>query len=240
VLRLSLTLFVFAFTFSLAALARIGETVPQIAIWIAVGSSIASIALFLYMLDRVGKSLRPVIFLTKIGSLGQEVIDDVYPRHLGEGDAQPPAQAPTPGVPARVVAAVHTGVVLAFDIEGLAELARRAEGVIEFVPQVGNFIASGDPLFRLHGGAAAIEDRAFQQSVAIGAERTMEQDPAFAFRIIVDIGREGAVTGDQRPDDGRAGTGSDPPTAARRGPASARHRPRAGCRRPAAARLPHA
>jgi uncharacterized membrane protein len=53
------------------------------------------------------------------------------------------------------------------------------------VPQVGDFVAKGDPLFRLYDGD--IDDRDLQQSVAIGPERTMEQDPAFAFRIIVDV-----------------------------------------------------
>ena len=45
----------------------------------------------------------------------------------------------------------------------------------------------GEPLFVLHGGAMAIDDRVVQSSVAFGPERTLEQDPMFAFRIIVDI-----------------------------------------------------
>ena len=53
------------------------------------------------------------------------------------------------------------------------------------MPQVGDFVAQGDPLFRLYGGD--VDDRELQQAIAIGPERTMEQDPAFAFRIIVDI-----------------------------------------------------
>jgi uncharacterized membrane protein len=188
VLRLSLTLFVFAFTFSLAALARIGDSVPQIAVWIAVYSSVASIAAFLVMLDRVGKSLRPVIVLTLIGNNGKDVIDDVYPhlmddRRHGHAGSEPALD----GVPVRTVAASDTGVVLAVDFSGLLELARRADCAIEFVPQVGDFVASGDPLFRMYGGGEGISDRALHDSVAIGAERTMEQDPAFAFRIIVDV-----------------------------------------------------
>ncbi|HEX3122900.1 MAG TPA: DUF2254 family protein, partial [Rhodanobacteraceae bacterium] len=59
--------------------------------------------------------------------------------------------------------------------------------LIEFVPAVGEFVTNGDPLFRLYGGAAAISDSQLQHAVAIGAERTYEQDPAFAFRIVVDI-----------------------------------------------------
>ena len=186
VLRLSLTLFVFAFTFSLAALARIGDAVPQVAVWIAVGSSVASIAAFLYMLDRVGKSLRPVIILTRVGKLGQEVIEDVYPRFVGD-EAQSAQTPALPGTPARVVAAHRNGVILAFDIDGLVQLARRADGIIQFVPQVGDFIAGGDPLFRVYGGAGALDDGTLRHSVAIGAERTLEQDPAFGFRIIVDV-----------------------------------------------------
>jgi uncharacterized membrane protein len=39
----------------------------------------------------------------------------------------------------------------------------------------------------LYGGAIAISDRALNTTVALGPERTMEQDPLFAFRILVDI-----------------------------------------------------
>ena len=77
--------------------------------------------------------------------------------------------------------------MLAVDLAGLVALARSADGVIEFVPHVGDFVAVGEPLFRLHGGAAAIDDRRLRASVALGSERTMEQDPTFAFRILVDI-----------------------------------------------------
>jgi uncharacterized membrane protein len=48
-------------------------------------------------------------------------------------------------------------------------------------------VTSGDPLFRLHGGGAAVTDEQLDHAVAVGGERTMEQDPQFAFRIIVDI-----------------------------------------------------
>jgi uncharacterized membrane protein len=72
-------------------------------------------------------------------------------------------------------------------LSGLVALARAADGVVEFVPSVGDFIAVGEPLFRLHGGALGIDDRLLRGSVALGSERTMEQDPTFALRILVDI-----------------------------------------------------
>src|SRR3954463_6445343 len=66
--------------------------------------------------------------------------------------------------------------------------AQRAEGVIEFVPRVGNFVAVGEPLFRLHSDAARIDERRLRAQVAFGPERTIEQDSTFAFRVIVDVG----------------------------------------------------
>jgi len=93
-----------------------------------------------------------------------------------------------PAAPDRIVAhAGKSGVVLAVDLPGLAEAARRAMGTIEFVPQVGDFVAVDEPLFRLYGGAAAIDDHVLLTSVAFGIERTIEQDPTFALRILVDI-----------------------------------------------------
>jgi uncharacterized membrane protein len=80
-----------------------------------------------------------------------------------------------------------SGVVLAIDAAGLVALARRADGIIEFVPGVGDFLGVDEPLFRLYGGAAAIDERRLRGKVALGSERTMEQDPTFALRILVDI-----------------------------------------------------
>jgi uncharacterized membrane protein len=59
--------------------------------------------------------------------------------------------------------------------------------LVEFVPQVGDFVATDEPLFNLYGGAASLDDETLRSTVAFGPERTMEQDPTFAFRIVIDI-----------------------------------------------------
>lgn len=86
-------------------------------------------------------------------------------------------------------------MLLAFDIQGLVSLAERADCVIELVPQVGDFVAAEDPLFRVFQGRATLTPHALCQSVALGQERTVEQAPTFAFRIMVDIGSEGLSPG---------------------------------------------
>jgi uncharacterized membrane protein len=52
---------------------------------------------------------------------------------------------------------------------------------------VGDFVAFGSPLFRVYGGNTKPSASALRHWVALGPERTVEQDPVFAFRIIVDI-----------------------------------------------------
>jgi len=124
--------------------------------------------------------------------MGRRVIDDVFPRRPTEvRDAARDAADISRGEPTRTITNPRDGTVLAFDRRGLVALAGHADCVIELVPQVGDFVAAGDPLFRVYGGRAGLTERALHHSVAVGQERTLEQDPTFAFRIIVDIASKG-------------------------------------------------
>jgi uncharacterized membrane protein len=51
----------------------------------------------------------------------------------------------------------------------------------------GDFVAVDDPLFNLYSGSRLIDEATLRALVAFGSERTMDQDPTFAFRIVVDI-----------------------------------------------------
>jgi len=124
------------------------------------------------------------------------VIEQVYPRKFPQRQATLPGAANGwGGKLTRTIASPWDGVIRAFGIEGLVSLAQRADCVIELVPQVGDSIAAGDPLFRVLGDGAGLSADTLWQSVAVGAERTLEQDPAFAFRILVDIASKGLSPG---------------------------------------------
>lgn len=192
VTKWSLAVFVFTFTFTLGVLVRISDSVPLLTAYVAAYGFLASLGVFLYLIDHVGKSLRPSGALWAVASLGRKVIESVYPRRLAEssGTARPGIATPD-GEPACTILSQRDGVVLAFDISGLVALAQRADCVIELVPQVGDFVAIGDPLLRVFQGGANLPVDALRNSVAVGQERTLEQDPTFAFRIIVDIASKG-------------------------------------------------
>jgi uncharacterized membrane protein len=184
-----LTLLVFTFTFSLAALIRIKAAVPLLTAHLAAYVSLVSLCAFFYLIDHLGKALRPSGALRGVAWLGGKVIDSVYPERfdkLQEGIAPNALHVPG-GEPGVMIPSLRDGVVLAFDDEGLLSLARRADCLIELLPQVGDHVAAGDPLFRIFPGSATLPAEALRQSVAVGQERTPEQDPTLAFRIMVDI-----------------------------------------------------
>ena len=186
VIRFTVGLFIFTMLFAVGTGARMGPTSyhPAVAICWALG--IASIAAFLFLIDYTARLLRPISIVWRIGNQGIEVIESVYPDSI-DTPRQLPSRS-TLGTAGRVVEHQGTSaIVLAVNQKGLVSLAQRVAGIIEFVPRVGNFVAVGEPLFRLYGDTTTIDDRTLRSQVAFGPERTIEQDSTFALRVIVDI-----------------------------------------------------
>ena len=187
VVRYTVGLFVFTLVFAVMALNRLQGHVYQLVTFVAALLGIACMMNFLFFVDYAARLLRPVSICTRLGESGLEVIDAVYPQPLGD-EPDDPAHVRLPAIAVReCVHEAASEVILALDIASLLAEATRRDGVVEFVPCVGDFLASGETLFRLHGGAADIDDRRLRAAVAFGPERTLEQDPMFAFRILVDI-----------------------------------------------------
>ena len=184
-LKLVLSAFTFAYTYTIAAAGRIEERVPQLPVAFAIGCCLGCIAIFFWFVQWLGGSLRPIAMLQGVAEEGHAVVESVYPQPYegtGEPAGRPGAQEGDGSV---VEHTGRSGVVLAFSQDGLAALAERANAVIEVLPQVGDFVARGDPVFRVRHGV--VDPGSLHASIAIGPERTMEQDPRFAFRILVDI-----------------------------------------------------
>jgi uncharacterized membrane protein len=187
VIRSTVGLFIFSLLFATGTKARIDGTIPHFAATVSVVLGIASVTAFLFLIDYTARLLRPITIVWRIGEQGIKVVEAVYPDAVGN-PRSPVRPAHSLGLPARTVD--HRGtsaIVLAANIKSLVSAARTADGIIELIPRVGDFVATDEPLFRLYGGATAIDDRALRAQVAFGPERTIEQDSTFAFRVIVDI-----------------------------------------------------
>lgn len=186
VIRCIVGLFCFGLLLAVGARNRL-ETIPHFIISLAALVALTSTVAFLFLIDYAARLLRPVAIVWRIGEQGLRVIDTFYPRSIHE-----PQRILRPqrnlGPAARTVEHQGTSaIVLAVNLDRLIAEARKADGIIEFTPMVGDFVAVSDPLFRLRGGAASIDEKVLRGQVAFGRERTIEQDTTFAFRVIVDI-----------------------------------------------------
>ena len=187
VVRYTTGLFIFTLFFAVSAINKMQGTVFQLVVFVAACLGILCFAAFLYLIDYAARLLRPISILSRVGQAGLKVIESVYPEPtLGANRSDAPRHEL--GKPTRVIPHGGTSeIVLAANLRKLIAQAQRSNGVIEFVPQIGDFIATDEPLFKLYGGAASLDEDDLRSAVAFGPERTMEQDPTFAYRIVVDI-----------------------------------------------------
>jgi uncharacterized membrane protein len=188
VLKASLALFVFTFVYGIAVLARLEDRVQELPVFLTVVLCIASIGTFLFVVEFFGKELRPAMVVARVAQEGLRVIQSVYPLRWSPGAERPPAPTETGE---RVWQSIRNergpGVVAALDLQRLFSLAVGNQCTIEVVPQVGDYVPAKGLLCRVYGGSEPMLSRELPKAVALGRERTLEQDPAFAFRIIVDI-----------------------------------------------------
>jgi len=187
VIRYVVGLFVFTFIFEIKALDRIETTVPQLIVFVGGLLGFTCIISFLFLVDYVARTLRPVSLVRKVGENGLTVLESVYPETFNGAHDGEDFTGNLGTVTRTLIQRGTSGIVLAVNVDHLVAEAEKTNGIIEFAPQVGDFVGVGEPLFLLRDGAAAIDDHTLRSSIIFGPERTLEQDPLFAFRILVDI-----------------------------------------------------
>ena len=188
--QLALGVFTATFMYSLIVLREIrgedtdgGMFVPSLAVTGAFVFVVGSLFLFVYYIHQITQSIRVGNITRSIGNETRESIDYVYDGEFGDV----PENLPIPsGTPTHVLTASSRGILQALDRSKMIELATRWGSVVEVVPAIGDFIPEGSPLIKVHSGPpTGVEE--LLESLHLGRERTMRQDPAFGFRQLVDI-----------------------------------------------------
>ncbi len=184
--RIVLGIFVFTFIYSVAALARTTSgTSQQLTLFVAIVLNVASIGAFLYLVDYILRNFRPSAIMNRISAQGTKVIEYYYPLRSESAEKEEPLNHSTPV--STIMHSGRSGVILSFDEKSLVEHASRTGSILSIVPQVGDFVATGEVLMKVFATDEGIDETVINKSIAVGPERTMEQDPSFAFRILVDI-----------------------------------------------------
>ena len=186
-LKAVLAVLVGTLAFSFALLRHVETSfVPNLGVSTAGALVLLSLLLFLVFLDGYLHKLRPVY----VATLGTEFVRDEMKR-LNE--ALSPADvfagpAQLDGVePALVVHSGRAGTIQAIDVTGLAGWACERGCLLVLHHRVGDFVPTGAVLINVYGGDTARHEQQLRGMVALGIERTIEQDPAFALRVIVDV-----------------------------------------------------
>ena len=177
-------------TFSFALLRRIeGESVPDLGVTAAGALVLVSLILFLLFLDRFLHRLRPVAVAAFVAAAGRRASEAMLAAAASrERPAVLPADYEAGEEPTRVVRSAAAGAIQAIEGRGLVRFARANRCRLVLRHTVGDFVPEGAVLVEVYGddpGAQA--DGQLRGMIALGVERTIEQDPAFAIRIMVDI-----------------------------------------------------
>jgi len=77
--------------------------------------------------------------------------------------------------------------VQAVDVRGLAREAVKHDCVVELTCSVGDFVPTASPVINVYAVGGKPDLGALTGLIALGIERSIEDDPAFALRIMVDI-----------------------------------------------------
>ena len=184
----SLGVFTATFLYALTALAWVDRSgsgrVPFVGVGVTAVLLILSIVMFISLIQRVSM-LQVTRMLIFTGNKGREVIEKLYP----------PLDTPaTPYSPDLLTAGsiqtlVHHGHPMAIqrvDVLALMRVAKEAACVIEMTVSVGDTVLESTPMLRV-GRTGPIPEEALRSAIELGTERTFDQDPKYAIRLLVDI-----------------------------------------------------
>jgi uncharacterized membrane protein len=191
VLHVLLAMLAGTFTFSFTLLARVEQgSVPSLGVTVTGALMAADLFMFLFFLDRFVHRLRPVAVAALAAAAGKRAFHAVVAA-ADAPDAPEVIRRPPdlPGEPTAVVRATTGGSIQAIDTSGLVRIAREHGSTLVLLHVVGDFVPAGAPVIHVYGSGAGDErsQRRLRDTIVLAVERTIEQDPAFAVRIMVDI-----------------------------------------------------
>jgi uncharacterized membrane protein len=185
--KIVLAAFSATFGFAYGLLRRIQEdTVPSIGVTVAGVAVGGSVLLLLLYLDRFAHGLRPVAVAAQVAAAGSAVIRAIEADRSAVEDERDEPRPPV-GSPIRTVRSHRSGTIQALHHHGLVAAAVREDCLLVITRSVGDFVPRGALMVEVYGNAGAPSGHRLAAMLALGKERTIDQDPAFALRILVDI-----------------------------------------------------
>ena len=186
----SVGIFSATFLYSLAAIAWIDRPgsggVPLLSSWLVIALLLLSVGMFIALIQRISL-LQIQRMLGFTADHGRRVIDQMYPALEAAASTVNPAELETR--PLRYLLQ-HTGSPQTFqglDVRALLALSSASGAVVVLDSAVGDTLVEGTVMARVLGGNGALDKGALRHAFLLGDERTFDQDPKYAIRLLVDI-----------------------------------------------------
>jgi uncharacterized membrane protein len=178
------------FLYSLAAIAWVDRSgagkVPFFSGWLVIALLLASVGMFIALIEKLSL-LQIHRMLAFTADHGRRVIEETYPPVEAAIATPQPGEFQTIPVTQTLRHAGRPQTVQTFDVAALLAAASGAGGIVVVTASVGDTLVEGTPMLRVHGGQRAMDEPALRRAFTLGAERTFEQDPKYAIRLLVDI-----------------------------------------------------
>jgi uncharacterized membrane protein len=189
-------IFTATFIFSLTALGWVDRggsgRVPFFSTWLVILLVVASVMVLALLVQRLA-ALQVSGVIAFIGRRGRQVIGERYPVVAADDShtrtVENPADSPALTLSATQVL-LHSGEPMAiarYDVPKLVRLAKQAEGVIVLPLAVGDTAMEGDAILTVHGGRHTLLLANLRQAIQLEHQRTFDQDPKYALRLLVDV-----------------------------------------------------
>jgi uncharacterized membrane protein len=173
----------------------VGEAqfVPGAAVFFAFVMALGGVGVLIYFIHHIASSIQASSIIASVAEETMAAVDRLFPERLGresdEDEDQKPVRCSPKQSTWRAVPARMDGYIQNVDDDGLLRLARDRKTIVRMEHGVGEFVVRDTALASL-----ALEDPPDEETIAalnasysVSNHRTVEQDPAFGVRQIVDM-----------------------------------------------------
>ena len=170
------------------------QPVPELAVGVAQVYVTVGLAMFIVFTHHIASFIQSSTIISDVLEETFDAINDVFPhRREGSDDVRDEAlERACADLVWHPVIAVKAGYIQDVDVGALVRYGRDKDTIVRLVARVGDFVAEGAPLLavaRVSPSARCV--KRLRRAVSVGPHRTIEQDPAFGSRQIVDIALKG-------------------------------------------------
>lgn len=162
--------------------------VPSLAVLGGLLLALVGVAVLIFFIHHITLSVQAAQILAAVCRDTLDAIDTLFPdpHRISPGDEDTDFSQ---GGEWHSVAAERSGYIQRIDMGGLVSLARERQAVIRLERGVGDFLIEGLPALSIQAGTAPDDDSAgmLRMAISVARQRTVEQDPGFGIRQIVDV-----------------------------------------------------